>query len=112
MQKSGGSRRIKGVDPFYKTGAWQTARARCLRRDGYKCVNCGASVRGRGQARVDHILPRKKFPDLALHLPNLRTLCVACDNARHTHDRALHGRRGEVREIGADGFPLGTDWSD
>ena len=108
--RKGGHRSAKGVDPFYKSKGWYKARQLCLVRDGYKCVNCGASVRGKGAARIDHKLPRKKFPDQALHLPNLRTLCVPCDNARHTHDRALHGRRGEVREIGPDGFPVGTEW--
>ena len=112
MQSKGGYRSAKGVDPFYKSKGWYKARQLCLVRDGYKCVNCGASVRGKGAARIDHKLPRKKYPDQALHLPNLRTLCVPCDNARHTHDRALHGRRGEVREIGPDGFPVGSDWSD
>ena len=108
---SKGGRASKTVDPFYKSPGWFKARQKCLIRDGYKCVNCGASVRGKGQARVDHKLPRKKFPDQALHLPNLRTLCIACDNARHTHDRALHGSRGEVQEIGADGFPTAGPWA-
>ncbi len=102
----------KRVDPFYKSAAWFKVRGQALRRDGYRCVNCGVSVRGKGMARVDHILPRKKFPDQALHLPNVRVICIKCDNARHTHDRAWHGSRGEVREIGPDGFPIGTDWSE
>lgn len=100
----------KKVDPFYKSPAWFKARATALRRDNYCCVNCGASVRGKGLARIDHKLPRKKFPDLALHLPNLRTLCIACDNARHARDRA--GNHGdEASPVGDDGFPLGSDWS-
>lgn len=98
----------KRVDPFYKSGGWFKARGAVLRRDEYRCVNCGVSVRGKGKARVDHILPRRKFPDQALHLPNLRTLCVPCDNARHARDRAA--KQPEAHPVGPDGFPVGSDW--
>lgn len=105
------TQRKKTVDPFYKSAAWFKIRGRVLKRDGYRCVNCGGSVRAKGAGRVDHILPRRKFPEQALHMPNLRTLCVKCDNARHAWDRAAHGARGEAKEIGPDGFPIGSDWS-
>ena len=104
-------RKGKQVDPFYKSAQWFKARAKVLRRDNYQCVNCGVNVRGKGLARVDHILPRKRFPDHALHLPNLRTLCVAGDNARHARDRAGHGVIPDAVQIGPDGFPVGSEWS-
>ena len=72
----------KQVDPFYKSKEWHRVRQKALIRDHFSCVNCGTDVRAKGASRVDHIRPRKKYPDLALHLPNLRTLCVPCDNAR------------------------------
>jgi 5-methylcytosine-specific restriction protein A len=105
----GASRRTKAVNPFYKSKAWMKARAQVLKRDHYRCVQCGANVRPKGAARIDHILPRKKFPDLSLHIPNLRTLCVPCDNARHARDRAA--RKDEAPAIGPDGFPLDGSWS-
>ncbi len=110
MPRPNPKRRHKPVDPFYVSKRWRATRAKVLARDNHTCVSCGANVRPKGMARVDHILPRRKFPDQAYHLPNLRTLCVACDNARHHADRALHGRKGEV-EIGPDGFPVGSDWA-
>ncbi len=101
----------KRADPFYYSKEWRKARASCLRRDKYRCVNCGQSVRAKGAARIDHIRSRRQYPDLALFLPNLRTLCVACDNARSVDQR---NRRTAVErpEIGPDGFPVGSEWSE
>lgn len=81
-------RRTKAKDPFYRSSAWWKVRQKVMQRDRFTCTNCGADVRGKGEGRVDHILPRKDRPDLALDEGNLRTLCVACDNARHHWDRA------------------------
>lgn len=90
-------------DPFYSSREWKDMRYRALARDGYCCTNCGVSVRGKGQSRVDHIKPKKTHPELALVLTNLRTLCAACDNARH----AEKGSGGiEAVEIGLDGYPV------
>ena len=90
------------TDPFYKTKDWYRARAKTLLRDNYACVFCGASVRGKRQSRVDHILPRADRPDLALDLGNLRTLCPSCDNKRH----AEKGRRGaDWPTVDHTGFP-------
>jgi len=67
------ARKVKKVDPFYKSAAWFKVRGKVLARDGWCCVNCGAGVRAKGSMRVDHILPRRKYPEHALHMPNLRT---------------------------------------
>ena len=101
---------MKKVDPFYTSKAWYRVRTKRLVMDQYRCVNCGVSVRGKGAARVDHRLPRRQYPEYALSINNLRTLCVACDNARHTRDRH-GGTNTETPEIGPDGFPVGSDWS-
>ena len=112
MQKSGTHRKNKPTDPFYSSLPWRKAREGALRRAGWCCENCGGNVRKRGTSRVHHKLPRRKFPELALHPPNLQVLCVPCDNATHHWDRAAHGSRGDVPEIGLDGFPVGSDWSE
>ncbi len=70
-------------DPFYKSQAWQALRLRALKRDRWQCVICGASLKGKGAARVDHIQTRKAFPHLALNLANVRSLCPGCDAKRH-----------------------------
>ena len=106
MQRKGGYRSRKRVDPFYKSPGWFKARQKCLVRDGFQCVNCGVSVRGKGKAHIHHKLPRKKFPDLALHLPNLVTWCHQCHRAEHYRDTLGM----PTAPIGPDGFPIGTDW--
>lgn len=45
-----------------------------FKRDGYKCVWCGAM----GELNADHIKPFSKFPELRLDINNGRTLCVPC----------------------------------
>jgi 5-methylcytosine-specific restriction endonuclease McrA len=46
-----------------------------LRRDGYKCVICGAN---RQRLHADHIKPFALFPELRFDLDNGRTLCLPC----------------------------------
>ncbi|MFD2234812.1 HNH endonuclease [Phaeospirillum tilakii] len=96
-------------DPFYRSRAWVALRAQALKRDGYRCVVCGSDVRAKGQSRVDHILPRRQRPDLALALSNLRTLCSICDNQSHREKRTgAQGReeRFVVRGCDASGRPI------
>jgi len=96
-------------DPFYRSKAWLGVRAQALKRDGYRCVICGADVRGKGQSRVDHIEPRRLRPDLALALSNLRTLCPTCDNQGHREKRGGGVSRIEqfvVKGLDPAGRPL------
>lgn len=88
-------------DSFYSSAEWLAVRRRVLKRDGYCCVRCGASVQGKGLARVDHIVGFKVDRRLALVLSNLRTLCVPCDNAvgGRTKRNSIHGG------CGPDGYP-------
>lgn len=94
-----GTRKV--ADPFYMTPAWKRARLDVLRRDGYQCVQCKADVRGKGKSRVDHVKPRRDFPALELERANLRTLCVRCDNQRHSEK----GRATEDHGSAPDGQP-------
>jgi 5-methylcytosine-specific restriction endonuclease McrA len=57
---------------------WPALRLAAKRRDGFKCVSCGA----RGQLEVDHIVPVRKCPELSFVLENLQTLCVACHSRK------------------------------
>lgn len=47
---------------------------RALRRDGFRCVKCGA----RGRLEVDHVKPVRTHPDLAWSIDNLQSLCPPC----------------------------------
>lgn len=79
----------KETDPFYKSRAWRKARISALMRDNFLCVECVAAnakgVRRRPHAAemVHHVLPIKEYPDLALELSNLQSLCNACHNRLH-----------------------------
>lgn len=52
-------------------------RADILRRDGYRCRMCGASVRDGVVLHIDHILPISR--DGQTTLDNLQTLCETCN---------------------------------
>jgi 5-methylcytosine-specific restriction endonuclease McrA len=93
---------------FYSTKEWRKTRAAIRKRDGYRCTNCGADARK--ASRVDHIIPLKVRPDLALAPSNLRTLCVPCDNARHREKGRPTAERAEVREDGMPADPNSEFW--
>lgn len=79
----------KVADPFYKTKAWRNARWMALGRDMHMCVECMAAYERheisepRPATVVHHIKPRKEYPELALELNNLQSLCDACHNKKH-----------------------------
>jgi len=92
---------------LYDTGAWKAARRAALKRAGYRCAVCGASVAHRGASRVDHIQPVRTRPDLALNPANLRVLCVLHDNQAH-REKGTRNTTREARFSGCDatGMPL------
>jgi hypothetical protein len=53
--------------------AWPV-RTAAVRRDDFKCQECGE----RGRLEVHHVIPVRLAPELAYDLGNLKTLCVAC----------------------------------
>ena len=69
---------------FYNSSEWRTIRRQVLKRDHYECVWC----RDEGKVtttnlEVDHIKELEFYPEFALDLDNLRTLCKECHNKRH-----------------------------
>ena len=93
----------KDFKNVYKSPRWFQLRQYALRRDQFVCVICNVSVRGKGKARIDHIIPVKENIELAFELSNLRTLCPSCDNKRHSEKRS--GK--EYQRISIDGFADG-----
>ncbi len=87
----------------YRSAEWAKLRLAALRRDGFQCTNCQTSVRGKGRSRVDHIQTIRSRPDLAWTLSNLRTLCPACDNARHSEKMRKDGVEKEA--VDEEGYP-------
>jgi 5-methylcytosine-specific restriction enzyme A len=90
-------------DPFYATAEWRTLRRQALKRDRYRCVLCKADLRKLGTSRVDHIEPRRRRPDLALALTNVRSLCAPCDN-RQSREKLEHRDRPRFERVDADGM--------
>lgn len=88
----------KKADPFYLSGAWKRARLQALERDCYLCQEClrqmraGRVLRPRHATMVHHIKPRSAYPELALSLDNLESLCNIC------HERMTPERRGGKKE--------------
>lgn len=57
---------------------WKGLRLLALRRDGWACVQCGAS----GRLEVDHIRPVREAPELSFDIGNLQSLCTPCHTSK------------------------------
>lgn len=77
-------------DPFYKSPAWRKVRMSILARDdrgGYwRCADCSRVLAHSRLVMVDHRLPLKDRPDLALEPSNLRCLCHGCNTRKRARD--------------------------
>lgn len=74
-------------DPeFLRSKAWQRLRYQALRACGARCQACGATVAQGAVLNVDHIRPRRLFPQLALTLSNLQVLCGTCNSGKGNWD--------------------------
>jgi len=78
------------VDPngpeFLTSYAWRTLRMQALKLYGAVCMCCGDSPQNGAVMNVDHIKPRKHFPNLALDIANLQILCGACNQGKANWD--------------------------
>lgn len=61
---------------------WPALRLAAKRRDGFRCVECGA----RGRLEVDHIKPVRDAPERAFDVDNLQALCPGCHSRKTRHD--------------------------
>lgn len=64
--------------PVIQSKRWPALRLAVLRRDGFRCVACGA----RGRLEVDHVQPVRTHPERAFDLNNLQALCGRCHGAK------------------------------
>lgn len=67
---------------FLSTFEWRKVRQEAFLKYGNKCMCCGARPVGDVYLCVDHILPRKTHPELALELNNLQILCNVCNHGK------------------------------
>lgn len=73
-------------DAFLESYEWRRLRMTVLKRDGRKCACCGASPETGAVMNVDHIKPRRIFPELALDPNNLQVLCGECNHGKGNWD--------------------------
>lgn len=70
---------------FYASPRWLKLRYAMLSHHGARCQCCGASG-PEAVVQVDHILPRRDYPELALDPGNLQVLCRACNLGKGADD--------------------------
>lgn len=82
---------------FYDSREWKQIREERKRLDNYECQECKRNglvsidtneyseraKRKKIQLVVHHLKELEDFPELALEIENLKTLCVACHNKEH-----------------------------
>lgn len=67
---------------FLRSFEWRQVRLRALQKYGRVCVCCGATPGSGVVLNVDHVKPRRRFPDLALDIGNLQVLCEECNHGK------------------------------
>jgi 5-methylcytosine-specific restriction endonuclease McrA len=78
-----------------RTKRWKAVRFQALRRDGFKCVKCGATG---CRLEVDHIKPVREAPELSYDLNNVQVLCVPC-HSRKTRLEIGLAEQGDMRRL-------------
>lgn len=73
-------------DKFLESYEWRRVRMEALKKYGARCQCCGASPADGAVMNVDHIKPRKLFPQLALDVNNLQVLCHECNHGKGNWD--------------------------
>lgn len=69
---------------FYQKAAWRRVRRQALERDHYLCQECLRHKRFTRATEVHHKKPAEEYPELALTLSNLESLCWNC------HEQTKH----------------------
>jgi len=72
---------------FLSSYEWRKVRMQALKKYGARCMCCGATPAAGAIMNVDHIKPRKLFPDLALDINNLQILCHDCNHGKGNWDQ-------------------------
>lgn len=74
-------------DDFLQSYEWRRLRYKVIRDRGRRCECCGATPADGVRMHVDHIRPRRLFPELALDESNLQVLCEACNHGKGNWDQ-------------------------
>ena len=71
---------------FYQSRVWRNARRLALQRDNFLCQECLRNKRITPATEVHHKKELEDYPELALDLENLESLCWDCHE--QTKDKA------------------------
>lgn len=74
------------TDSFLRSFEWKVVRMKALSKYGARCQCCGADKTDNVKICVDHIKPRKLYPQLALDINNLQVLCEVCNHGKGNWD--------------------------
>lgn len=69
-------------DKLFDTKEWKDLKRQVHEKYGYVCMKCKRLPYSFRNVCVDHIKPRKWFPELALCFENLQVLCSRCNKAK------------------------------
>lgn len=89
-------RRTDGNE-FYRSKAWRIVRREALQQNRW-CVECQENGRFTLAQVVDHKIPRRERPDLALEQSNLSCLCTRHHNSKTAKELNWKRKRGGGRE--------------
>lgn len=73
---------------LYRGPEWRALVASVFKRDGYRCIRCGAEKVGGKRLHAHHLIPWAEAPAWRRHEPNLVTLCRDCHLWVHSLDNA------------------------
>jgi hypothetical protein len=73
--------KVTSID-FIRSPQWRELRQRAIAKYGSTCVKCGRVGSKRYPINIDHIKPRKYYPELALDINNLQPLCGGCNKRK------------------------------
>jgi 5-methylcytosine-specific restriction endonuclease McrA len=72
----------KSSDGFLRSKEWKELRLKALELYGLICSKCGRENSKKYPINVDHIKPRKFFPELSLDITNLQPMCGPCNKKK------------------------------
>ena len=70
------------TDAFLATYEWRNLRIKALNLYGRRCMCCGDTPENGAIMNVDHIKPRRHYPELALDIRALQILCGPCNHGK------------------------------
>lgn len=88
-----------GRDHFLLCAEWRTVRMRVLAKHGAKCQCCGKTAIDGVVINVDHIKPRRQYPELALDESNLQVLCDGCNQGKGNWDKTDWRPEGQCQPV-------------